>query len=69
MAHADLITRCTTCRETLVIARESAQMARPITCPHCGVRFPLWQAVGRSQRELPQAAVSELGATWEGARP
>lgn len=41
-------------------------MARPITCPHCGVRFPLWQAVGRSQRELPQPAVSEIGATWEG---
>ena len=67
MAHADLLTRCTTCREELVIAREAAQRARPITCSYCGSRFPLWQLLGRANREAPEA-VNELAGTWEGAR-
>lgn len=51
MHHADLVTCCTHCRKTLVIAREATQHARPITCSHCGARFPLWQLVGRTNRE------------------
>lgn len=75
MAHADLVTRCTTCREELRIAREATQYARPITCRYCGGRFPLWQLVGRANREtvvedyapqFPRAPFAESPG-WEAA--
>ncbi len=63
MAHADLVVRCSHCREELVIAREAAQRARPVKCPHCGTPAYVWQLLGRTQR-----AATELNGTWEGAR-
>ena len=67
MAHADLLTRCTTCREEILISRMAAQMARPIECHHCGQPAYLWQLLGRTNREAPPP-VNELQGTWEGAR-
>ena len=69
MALPDLKTRCMQCDQQFVISRMAAQMARPVECSHCGAMAYVYQLIGRSQRELPQPAVSEIGATWEGARP
>jgi len=69
MAQTDLLTRCTTCREPLVISGCAKQMARPITCSACGITAPLWYFAGRTNREIAQLEETELSGTWEGARP
>lgn len=51
MAHADLVVRCSHCREELVIAREAAQRARPVKCPYCETPAYVWQLQGRANRE------------------
>lgn len=68
MAHADLFTRCTTCREEIRIAHGSTQHARRIECHHCGTPAYFWQLLGRANREAPPP-VNGLEGTWEGARP
>lgn len=67
MAHADLFTRCTTCREEIRIAHGATQHARRIECRHYGAPAYLWQIIGRANREDPEP-VNELAGTWEGAR-
>ncbi len=67
MAHADLYTRCTTCREEVRIAHGATHYARLVTCHHCGTPAYLWQLLGRTNRE-PVPSVTELHGTWEGAR-
>ena len=69
MAQTDLITRCTTCREPLVISGHANQMARPITCGACGTTAPLWYLAGRTNREMAMPDETELSGTREGARP
>lgn len=66
MAHADLLTKCGRCRETLVIPREAAMQARPVVCHYCGETFYLGPLLGvRQEAPLPEP----LAGTWEGARP
>lgn len=52
MPHPDIITRCTHCREPLVVARETMQTARPVICSYCGQRAYAWQLIGRANRDV-----------------
>jgi hypothetical protein len=63
-----LHTRCTDCQALITISAAAAKMGGLIRCWQCDAPARIWQLIGRANRqEAPP--VSNLGATWEGARP
>lgn len=75
MASTPLLTRCTKCREEIVIAREAAIIGAVLHCQHCGTPAVLWQLIGKSNREeviddyaptFPERAAAAVPG-WEAA--
>ena len=65
-----LHTRCAECQALITINAAAAQIGGLIYCWQCNAPARIWQLIGRANRqgEAPPL-VSNLGATWEGARP
>ena len=63
-----LRTRCAECQALITINASAAKMGGLIHCWQCDAPARIWQLIGRANREAPPP-VSNLGATWEGARP
>ncbi|MFZ4792378.1 MAG: hypothetical protein ACOYMW_16065 [Candidatus Competibacteraceae bacterium] len=67
MRTTDLITRCTHCRETVLISHDAMQHERLVICPRCGTPAYFWQLLGEVNREEVQhLPVTELQGTGEG---
>jgi len=63
-----LHTRCEECQALITISAAAAQIGRLIHCWQCNAPARIWQLIGRANRQEAPPPVSNLGATWEGAR-